>query len=229
MKQIGSPFRNAALMLHRRPGTYIAILAGHCYIARMRSVFRIKTPRPLRPALNKIIALVFCAFTLAVTHVGTANAENDIQQFGDPRKGIHYTERDYISRRNREFHGTTAVKGQVYLMSTVRATYPEIVTFTMTNQSDLFVSISPLDSPAGVLMLGSNPTSLRDMKPAWYNNDIRHPVEFWISDFWKSRGTCNNNNNCSKISFRAIQGSAEITIREIKWRTKPIQNFGTGF
>jgi len=125
------------------------------------------------------------------------------------KRGI--TEKDYIIDRSIQFQGSVAVVGRHYTISVTDPKWPQQVTFFMHKDRSLMVRIYSIKRPAGVLMLASQPSSPRLIKPVWANDDLRDPVSFWTDDFWIRNGTCNHS-GCPKIRFQATRGTIGVSI-----------------
>jgi len=123
-----------------------------------------------------------------------------------------YTERDYMSERERQFHGTIAVVGETYHLSIVNSSFPRILTFVMSSKDKaIYLEIKPEVKPAGIVMSVSEPSAYRLLKPVWYDNNLQQPKRFWTNRYWIPLEECNVN-GCPKISFRVTQGAVEITV-----------------
>lgn len=123
-----------------------------------------------------------------------------------------YTERDYMSERERQFHGTIAVVGETYHLSVVNSSFPTILTLVMSSKDKaLHLEIKPEVKPASIVMSVSEPSAYRLLKPVWYDNNLQQPKRFWTNRYWIPMEECNVN-GCPKISFRVTQGAVEITV-----------------
>lgn len=121
------------------------------------------------------------------------------------------TERDYIIERSIQYQGSVAIIGQGYTISATESKWPQQVTFVMHKDRSLMVRIYPIKRPAGVLMLGSQPSSPRLVKAVWANDDLRDPFSFWTDAFWVRRGTCDHT-GCPRIRFQATRGTIGVSI-----------------
>jgi len=121
------------------------------------------------------------------------------------------TERDYISERNRNFEGVGATIGVTYTLSLTDSLWPKQVTFDMTGVRALLVLIEHEETPSSIIVLGSEPSSPRVLKVIWAHDDLKTPVSFWTSDFWKHNNDCDST-GCPRIRFQVIEGGAAVTI-----------------
>lgn len=121
------------------------------------------------------------------------------------------TERDYISERERKFEGVGATVGATYTLSFDDSYWPKQVTFDMGGVFALLVLIEHEETPSSVVVLASEPSSPRILKVVWAHDDLRTPVSFWTSDYWKPDESCDPS-GCPKIRFQVIQGGAAVTI-----------------
>lgn len=123
-----------------------------------------------------------------------------------------YTERDYMSERERQFHGTIAIVGETYHLSVVNSSFPAILTFVMSSKDKaLHLEIKPEVKPASVVMSVSEPSAFRLLRPVWCGNKLQEPKRFWTNRYWIPMEECNVN-GCPKISFRVTQGAVEIIV-----------------
>ena len=125
------------------------------------------------------------------------------------KRGI--TERDYLIERSIQYQGSVAIIGRGYTISAIDSTWPQQVTFVMHKDRSLMVRIFPIKRPAGVIMLGSQPSSPRLVKAVWANDDLRNPFSFWTDSFWVRKGACDHT-GCPKIRFQATRGTLGISI-----------------
>jgi hypothetical protein len=121
------------------------------------------------------------------------------------------TERDYIIDRSIQFQGSVAIVGRHYTISVTDPKWPQQVTFVMHKDRSLMVRIYPIERPAGVLMLASQPSSPRLVSPVWANDDLRDAFSFWTEDFWIRTGACDHT-GCPKVRFQATRGTIEMSI-----------------
>jgi hypothetical protein len=121
------------------------------------------------------------------------------------------SERDYIIDRSIQFQGSVAIVGRHYTISAMDYKWPQQVTFVMHKDRSLMVRIYPIKKPAGLLMLASETSSPRLVKPVWANDYLRDPVSFWTDNFWIRNGTCDHT-GCPKIRFQATRGTIGVSI-----------------
>lgn len=134
----------------------------------------------------------------------------------DLTAGIPITERDYISDRWRKFHGTRANVGDMFYLTFDNKAFQQHVTFTLSKDSDLYIEIYPMNkSHAAFVMLASEPSSLRNMKAVWYENDLRNPTRFWVSRYFVPVHWFNAN-GYAKIQFKVLYGDLELKILDSK-------------
>jgi len=163
---------------------------------------------PEKKTYGKIKKNVLLLSAAAAFFAGTLMALSP-GDFTIAERGI--TERDYIIDRSIQFQGSVAVIGTGYTISAIDSTWPQQVTFVMHKDRSLMVRIFPIKRPAGVLMLGSQPSSPRLVKAVWANDDLRNPFSFWTDSFWVRKGACDHT-GCPKIRFQATRGTLGISI-----------------
>jgi hypothetical protein len=128
---------------------------------------------------------------------------------------IPFTERDYMSERQRLVHGVVARPGDGYTLSLTDDRFYEEISFEMSKQRALFVEIRPLTRPAGVLMLVTQPGTPRSWRAVWGEDDVAQPIRFWTDHFWRPSEACSAV-GCPKIKFISTHGEAEIIIIDIR-------------
>ncbi|MDM8543271.1 hypothetical protein QUF90_19520 [Desulfococcaceae bacterium HSG9] len=121
------------------------------------------------------------------------------------------TDRDYIAERVIDFEGTGAVVGTEYTLSLTNSLWPKRITFDMSGIRALLVLIEHEETPSSIVVLGSEPSSPRILKVIWAHDDLKTPVSFWTSDYWKPDKNCDST-GCPKIRFQVIEGGAAVTI-----------------
>jgi len=119
-------------------------------------------------------------------------------------RSIH--RRDYLTDRRERFSGNGIRVGNRYAISVIKSELPHQVTFNMISDRAILIKIDTTVKPSGVIMLASQPSSPRILKPVWTCEDLREPVFFWTDQFWTPTGGCNST-GCPKIRFIATRGS----------------------
>ena len=132
-----------------------------------------------------------------------------------PAKAIPFTERDYMSERQRLIHGVVARPGDGYTLSLTDDRFYEEISFEMSKQRALFVEITPLTRPAGILMLVTQPGAPRSWRPVWGDDELMEPIRFWTDHFWRPSEACSAV-GCPKIRFLSTHGESEILIIDIR-------------
>ena len=135
--------------------------------------------------------------------------------FSESLSVIPYTERDYISESQRRKDGVVAYQGMGYTLSTYDKRFFDQIAFEMSKQRAMFVEIKPLEKPAGVMLMATQPVGLRQYKEVWRDDDVKAVVRFWTDTYFIPSEPCNPN-ACPKIAFVSTRGKISLTILEIK-------------
>ncbi len=130
-----------------------------------------------------------------------------------------YKQRDYISERAERFHGVSPRVGIGFTLSRNDSQWPQEITFSMKKTRSILVRIHPISKPAGIIMLGSQPSSPRMVKAVWGHDDIRNPIEFWTSQYWISTNDCDYT-GCPRIRFQVREGTVGVTVINKKETSK---------
>lgn len=150
-------------------------------------------------------AIIIFIFSLVLTAVF----------FSESFSVIPYTERDYISEAQRRKDGVVAFSGMGYTLSLEDRRFFDQVAFEMSKQRAMLVEIKPLEKPAGVMLMATQPVGLRQYKEVWREDDVKDTIRFWTDTYFIPSEPCNPS-TCPKIAFVSTRGKVSLTILEIK-------------
>ncbi len=119
--------------------------------------------------------------------------------------------KDYEMERKRKTFGVGAVIGTIHTLSVVNQGWPGWVTFNMGSFDSLLVEIKALRKPATIVLSGSQASSNALLKAVWAHDDLRTPVTFWTSDFWRPTGDCDDT-GCPRLRFKVLRGAVNVKI-----------------